>query len=145
MILTFVDEAPCCRGILHTKGTDSSCHKSIWILVGSVFAGRLMTCENTKLPNSVIMNLIQIEESAFDTMMARLERFTDKVELICNRLSDKSLNHWLDNQDVCQILDIKTRTLQTYRDSGKIAFRKIGRKIFYRPEDVLKLYNKEQL
>ncbi|MFR9592821.1 MAG: helix-turn-helix domain-containing protein [Rikenellaceae bacterium] len=63
------------------------------------------------------------------------------MEQICNKVGDRSLNKWLDNQDVCEILNIKPRTLQSYRDSGRIAYSQIGKKIFYRPEDVLKLLN----
>ncbi len=87
------------------------------------------------------MRILNIEEGAFDMMIARFERFADKVEQICNKVGDRSLNKWLDNQDVCEILNIKPRTLQSYRDSGRIAYSQIGKKIFYRPEDVLKLLN----
>ena len=87
------------------------------------------------------MRILNIEEGAFDMMIARFERFADKVEQICNKVGDRSLNKWLDNQDVCEILNIKPRTLQSYRDSGRIAYSQIGKKIFYRPEDVLKFLN----
>ena len=42
----------------------------------------------------------------------------------------------MDNQDVCLRLDISPRTLQTLRDTGRLAFTQIQRKIYYRPEDV---------
>ncbi len=45
----------------------------------------------------------------------------------------------MDNQDVCLRLDISPRTLQTLRDTGRLAFIQIQRKIYYRPEDVEKL------
>ena len=45
----------------------------------------------------------------------------------------------MDNQDVCLRLDISPRTLQTLRDTGRLAFTQIQRKIYYRPEDVEKL------
>ena len=45
----------------------------------------------------------------------------------------------MDNQDVCLRLDISPRTLQTLRDTGRLAFTQIKRKIYYRPEDVEKL------
>lgn len=45
----------------------------------------------------------------------------------------------MDNQDVCLRLDISPRTLQTLRDTGRLAFTQIHRKIYYRPEDVEKL------
>ena len=45
----------------------------------------------------------------------------------------------MDNQDVCLRLDISPRTLQTLRDTGRLAFTQIQRKICYSPEDLEKL------
>ena len=45
----------------------------------------------------------------------------------------------LDNQDVCQILNISLRTLQTYRSNRMLPYTQIGYKMFYKPEDVGKL------
>jgi len=43
---------------------------------------------------------------------------------------------WLDNQDVCQMLNISPRPLQTLRDNGTLAYSQINRKVYYKPEDV---------
>ena len=43
---------------------------------------------------------------------------------------------WLDNQDVCQMLNISPRTLQTLRDNGTLAYSQIYRKVYYKPKDV---------
>lgn len=88
------------------------------------------------------MEVINIEAGAFEAMMNRFEAFTQKVENLCGDHQDKSLNHWLDNQDVCQILSISKRTLQTYRDNGTLAYTQINHKIFYKPEDVEAVINK---
>jgi hypothetical protein len=45
-------------------------------------------------------------------------------------------NGWLDNQAVCQILNISKRSLQTFRDKGLIPYSQIGHKCFYKQEDV---------
>ncbi len=88
------------------------------------------------------MEVINIEAGAFEAMMNRFEAFTQKVENLCGYHQDKSLNRWLDNQDVCQILSISKRTLQTYRDNGTLAYTQINHKIFYKPEDVESVINK---
>ena len=85
------------------------------------------------------MNILNIEERAFETMIARFESFAKRVEQICKINGDKSLKEWLDNQDVCLLLNISNRTLQTYRDNGTVGYTQIGHKIYYRPEDVMKL------
>ena len=74
-------------------------------------------------------------------MLARFEALTQKVEQLCKNSGDKRLSKWLDNGDVCRLLNIKKRRLQTYRDTGKIAYSKIGNVILYRPEDVMNFIN----
>jgi len=43
---------------------------------------------------------------------------------------------WLSNEDVCCLLGISKRTLQNYRDQRRIPFYQIGRKIYYKVNDV---------
>jgi hypothetical protein len=81
-----------------------------------------------------------MEAQTFEAMMTRFEAFTQKVETLCEG-QDKSLHRWLDNQDVCQILNISKRTLQTYRDNGMLAYTQINHKMYYKPEDVEKVIN----
>ncbi|WP_139008397.1 helix-turn-helix domain-containing protein [Phocaeicola dorei] len=45
----------------------------------------------------------------------------------------------MDGQDVCLRLDISPRTLQTLRDTGRLAFTRLQRKFYYKTEDVEKL------
>ena len=40
------------------------------------------------------------------------------------------MSEWMDNQDVCRMLNISPRTLQTLRDNGTLAFTD-------KPQDVL--------
>jgi hypothetical protein len=87
------------------------------------------------------MEIVNIEAQTFEAMMSRFEAFAQKVEILC-ACQDKSLQKWLDNQDVCQILNISKRTLQTYRDNGTLAYTQINHKIYYKPEDVEKVIHK---
>lgn len=48
-------------------------------------------------------------------------------------------NKWLDQQEVCQLLGISKRTLQSYRAKGILAATQINRKNFFRLPDVEKL------
>ena len=58
------------------------------------------------------------------------------MRALADRGTDKGLGDWLDNQDVCQILDISPRTLQTLRDNGTLAYSQINRKVYYKSVDV---------
>ena len=42
----------------------------------------------------------------------------------------------MDSQDVCLLLNITKRTLQTYRDKKLLPYTSIGGKFFYRESDV---------
>lgn len=82
------------------------------------------------------MKIINIEAKVFETMLERFNSFADKVDAICNRTKEKQMSKWLDNQDVCVILNISKRSLQTYRDNGTLPYTQIGHKMYYKPEDI---------
>jgi len=85
------------------------------------------------------MEIINIEKETFDSLVGQIESLGGKIDSLCARQADKSPGHWLDNQDVCLMLNISLRTLQTYRDTGRIGFSQINHKIYYKEEDVEKI------
>lgn len=87
------------------------------------------------------MEVVTIEKKTFDAMLSNFEYFADKMETVCRTLGDKKLKEWLDNQDVCQLLGISKRTLQSYRDNRTLPYTQIGHKMFYNPVDVEKVLN----
>lgn len=82
------------------------------------------------------MEVISIERSTYEELLTSFNSFVTKMKEIANRGKDKGLGDWLDNQDVCQMLNISPRTLQTLRDNGTLAYSQINRKLYYKPEDV---------
>jgi len=82
------------------------------------------------------MEIINIEQKAFETMMARFDNLTATIQTFCSRSREKGMNKWYDNQDVCMILRISPRTLQTLRDNGTLPYSQLGRKMYYKPDDV---------
>lgn len=85
------------------------------------------------------MNIINIDENTFNEILSRFQDFKNKVTALCNKHKSKGMNDWLDNQDVCLLLNISPRTLQSYRDMGKIGFSQINHKIYYKVSDIEKL------
>ena len=85
------------------------------------------------------MEVITIEKRTFDEMSEKFDRFVNRVEEICRQSGDKGMGEWLDNQDVCRMLNISPRTLQTLRDNGRLAYSRINYKIYYKPQDVRRL------
>jgi hypothetical protein len=88
------------------------------------------------------MEIVNMDAQTFEAMMTRFEAFAERVEKLCRRSGDKSMQKWLDNQEVCQILNISKRTLQTYRDNGMLPYTQMNHKMYYRPQDIEQLIHK---
>ena len=81
-----------------------------------------------------------IENKIFEAWMERimnrfdmLEGQITKQERPRHKIDGELL---MDNQDICLMLNISKRTLQRYRTSGKLPFRRIEQKTYYRESDV---------
>ena len=85
------------------------------------------------------MEIVNVEARTFEAMMTRFESFAARVEDLCRENGEKTLQPWLDGEDVCKLLGISPRTLQTFRDSGKIPYTRIEHKMYYCPQDVEQL------
>ena len=69
-------------------------------------------------------------------MLARFEEFARRMDALCHAHRIGESEPWLDNQQVCQLLNISKRTLQTLRGNGSLAYTQNDHKIYYRAEDV---------
>lgn len=85
------------------------------------------------------MDIIAIESKTFEQMKERFKDFSKQVKDLCGDNQDKE--QWLGNDDVCGLLQISKRTLQSHRDKGILPFSQIGRKCYYKVSDVEQLIN----
>lgn len=85
------------------------------------------------------MEIISMDIRVFNALESSMETIEEKVEGLSRQREDLELKPWLDNQDVCQMLGISKRTLQSYREKGLLPYCCIRHKIFYKPEDVERL------
>jgi len=83
-----------------------------------------------------MIEIVNIEKTAYDKFVGQFERFVKKMTEMGNRGTNKCLGDWLDNDEVCKILKISKRTLQTLRDNGTLAYSQISHKTYYKQEDV---------
>ena len=74
------------------------------------------------------MEILIIQKEAFEEMAAKFSRFAERVDALLAKQGGKSLNRWMDNQEVCQQLN-----------NGTLAYSQINHKVFYKPEDVLSI------
>lgn len=89
------------------------------------------------------MEIIAIEKRSFEQMVQHLENFVRQVKTLCGNPHDSS--KWMDNTEVCELLQISTRTLQSYRDKGTLPYSQIGRKCYYRTTDIEQLVSQSQV
>lgn len=82
------------------------------------------------------MEMIYMEARLFKKMMERFEEFANKANALCGNNNRIGIESWLDNQDVCLRLNISLRTLQMFRDTGKLPYSQINHKMYYKTEDV---------
>ena len=85
------------------------------------------------------MEIVNIDAQTFEAMLSKFESFARKMEQLCHQHGEKRMRDWLDNQDVCLLLNISPRTLQTLRDNGALTYTRINHKIYYKSEDVEKI------
>ena len=83
-------------------------------------------------------------ENWMQKVMERLDR-QDEM-LLSMQPSGKAPNpmdgiRLFDNQDLCMLLQISKRTLQHYRDTGKIPFSMVGHKCYYKESDITEILN----
>ena len=78
----------------------------------------------------------RLAASLVEELLTSFNSFVLQMKAMAGRGTDKRHGEWLDNQDVCQILNISPRTLQTLRQNGTLAYSQINRKVYYKPEDV---------
>ena len=87
------------------------------------------------------MDIVNIEASTFERMLEKVQALCSFIENTTELDKNKVLGEWIDNQEVCLILGISPRKLQFLRESEKIAYTRIDRRIFYKKEDVMHYMN----
>lgn len=89
------------------------------------------------------MEIIAIERQTFEQIKDRLMLFTKQIKKLC--ANEQPKDKWLDNQDVCELLNISKRSLQYYRNCGKLSFSQINNKCYYKVSDVEKLLKESSI
>jgi hypothetical protein len=81
-----------------------------------------------------------IDKENFERWM---ERIMDRFDMLEGRITKQERPHHkidgetlMDNQDLCFMLKVSKRTLQRYRSSGKLPFKRIEQKTYYLESDV---------
>jgi len=91
------------------------------------------------------MKVIAIQKSALDGMNNDIKELLEMTETATRKyIPIFKEERWLDNQEVCLMLNITKRTLQTYKDKGMLPYSKLNRKNYYKLSDVQALLDAGQ-
>lgn len=72
---------------------------------------------------------------ALEEIAVSVERVTENCKPLLNG------EHYLTDREVAEKLKVSRRTLQDYRNQGKIAYIQLGGKVLYRESDIEKMLN----
>lgn len=91
--------------------------------------------------------MLYIDKNTFEAWMERIleriEMLNKKIEKLNNTKNQLNGDSLLDNQDLCLLLKVSNRTLQRYRSSGILPYKRIQQKIYYLESDVHKFISQE--
>lgn len=83
------------------------------------------------------MEVIAIQKSALDGLKNELKELLEMTENATKKYTPIfKKEQWLDNQEVCLMMNISKRTLQTYKDKGLLPFSRLSRKNYYKHSDM---------
>lgn len=72
----------------------------------------------------------------------RLEQIKGYVKAgIENRSMKIGGERYLNNSEVCSLLNMNPRTLQIYRDTNRLGYIQISRKVLYKESDIIRILN----
>ncbi len=91
------------------------------------------------------MEVLAIQKSALDGMKNELKALLELTEKGTQKyMHIFKEEQWLDNQEVCLMMNITKRTLQTYKSKGLLPYSKLNRKNYYKRSDVQTLLEARQ-
>lgn len=82
------------------------------------------------------MNVIMMESAAFQELVGHIKKIAEHIRRYEDRLTVQPQERWLNSKEVTALLGISLRTLQRYRDEGRIPFSLMGSTCRYRLTDV---------
>ena len=83
------------------------------------------------------MEYIAIEKSEYEQLLGTVKKAAMEIRAIAEECSINS--EWVENSELAEIIGLSKRQLQGYRERGVLGFSTIGRKIYYRRDEVERL------
>ena len=85
------------------------------------------------------MDILDNKSPQVSSFFTALDELLNTIQQdLKNRTPQLNGEKYLTNREVCQLLRISPRTLQNWRDTGKIPFIRLKGKILYKESEILK-------
>lgn len=79
------------------------------------------------------MDIVAIERVSFDSFRKKLEQIISLADNTSLSSSDMCIEkEWIEGKTLAASLNISLRTLQSLRESGKLSFSAVGKKVYFR-------------
>jgi len=107
--------------------------------LGATFSNSAISLDKFDFHSKIgqTMEVIAIQKSTLDGMKNELKALLELTENATQKYTPIfAQEQWLDNQEVCLMMNITKRTLQTYKDKGLLPYSKLNRKNYYKRSDV---------
>ena len=80
------------------------------------------------------MELVTLTSEAYLSLVSKIDKLGAILER--NKNSNPLNDTWIDIQEVCSLLKVSKRTLQTYRDNNVLPYSQINGKIYFKASDI---------
>mgnify|MGYP000429419824 CR=1 FL=1 len=70
------------------------------------------------------MEIVSIERKTFEELVAKFDRFVSRMDAICHRHGEKKMSEWMDNQDVCRMLNISPEPCRRFGTTARWLIRR---------------------
>ena len=80
--------------------------------------------------------IVIINESTFTKWMGRVKELLSVLRTQEQRKKNNGLGAWLDTSEVCVMLNLSKRSVQSMRERGELPYTKIEGRIYHRAEDI---------
>ena len=85
------------------------------------------------------MEIVCIDLHTWELLKRQVNRLTAEVAALRAVYCSNPRDGWMDSADVCRALGISKRTLQTWRNNGKIPYSMLGGKVYFKEADIAEL------
>ena len=92
------------------------------------------------MKSNLYMDIVAIERISFDSFRKKLEQIISLTDNTSLSPSDMCIEkEWIEGKTLAASLNISLRILQSLRESGKLSFSTVGKKVYYKVAEVQKL------